>query len=77
MVHDACAQESGEVIEVIVSETEIVVGDTTYYVDPDAAFYAADGKTLIDFSYFREGDAVEMTLNGSGVIIELTKSTEQ
>ncbi len=67
--------EDGEVIDAIESTTEIVIGDVTYRINPDADFLASDGDTLIEFRDFKEGDAVEMTLNHSGEIIELIKST--
>lgn len=73
MVHEARSQDSGQVIGSIISDSQIVIGDVTYRIDPDAAFYAADGETLVNYGYFKEGDSVEFSLNSNGVIIELTK----
>ncbi len=70
-------EDGGEVIDSILSDTEIVIADVTYRIDPEAVFLAADGDTLIEFREFKAGDQVELTLNSSGAIIELTKSTGQ
>lgn len=73
MVQEVHSQDSGQVIDSITSDSEIVIGDMTYRIDPDCAFYAVDGKTLVNFSYFKTGDPVEYTLNSNGDIIELAK----
>ena len=70
-------EDGGEVIDSILSDTEIVIADVTYRIDPEAVFLAADGDTLIEVGEFKAGDQVELTLNSSGAIIELTKSTGQ
>ncbi len=73
-VEQARAQEDGgEVIDFILSESEIVISDATYRIDSNAIFYASDGKTFIDFREFKEGDAVEFELNDNGDIISLGK----
>ena len=71
------SQEGGQVIDLIVNESQIVISDAVYQIDPYAAFFAVDGKTLLEFSAFRKGDAVEFTLNSRGEIIELIKSAGQ
>lgn len=73
MDRKAHCQDSGQAIERIISDSEIVIGDITYRIDPNADFYAADGKTLIYFSNFKEGDEVEYTLDSKGDIVELAK----
>ena len=73
-VEQARGQENGEeIIDFILSESEIVISDNTYRIDSDALFYASDGKTFIDFRDFKEGDAVEFELNDNGDIIRLGK----
>ncbi len=69
--------EGGQVIDAIISQAQIVISDEVYQIDPHAAFYNTDGKTLVDFSYFKEGDFVEITVNSRNEIIEITKSTGQ
>lgn len=74
IVQEVRGQDGGQIIDSIVNDSEIVIGDTAYRIDPEAAFYSTDGKTLVDFSYFKEGDSVEFTLNSRGEIIELSKT---
>ena len=69
--------EGGQVIDAIVSEAQIIISDEVYQIAPDAAFYNTNGKTLVDFSYFEEGDFVEIAVNSRNEIIEITKSTGQ
>ncbi len=76
------AQESegrgdGQVIDAIVNETQIVISDEVYQIAPHAAFYNSDGRTLVDFRSFKEGDFVDITVNSRNVIVEITKSTGQ
>ena len=72
------AQETeGQVINAIISEAQIVISDEVYQIHPHAAFYNNDGRTLVDFSYLKEGDFVEITVNSRNEIIEITKSTGQ
>lgn len=73
IVKEAVGQDGGQAIDSILNDSEIVIGDVIYRIDPEAAFYAADGKTLVSFNYFKEGDSVEFTLNSRGDIIELSK----
>ncbi len=75
---EARAEDSnGQVVDAIVSDTEIVIDDQTYRIASDADFRASDGKTIIDFSYFNEGDEVEFILNDTGEIILLSRSKGQ
>jgi hypothetical protein len=77
-VEQARGQENGgEVIDFILSESEIVISDTTYRIHSDALFYGTDGKTFIDFRDFKEGDAVAFELNDDGDIIRLGKRVER
>ena len=77
-VQEASGQEGdGAIIDHIISDSEIVIGDTTFRIDPDAEFYAADRKTIVSLNYFKAGDAVEFILNDNGEIITLSKSTGQ
>ncbi len=77
LAQEAADNGGGQVIDRIVDASQIVISDEVYQIDPFADFYDTDGETLMEFSAFKEGDAVEFTLGSNGAIIELAKSTGQ
>ena len=70
MVQEVHSQDSGQGIEAIISDSEIVIDDMTYRINPDCDFYAADGKTLVNFTYFQEGDQVTLDFEGRLDLVE-------
>ena len=66
----------GGVINSIVSDSEIIIDDSVYRIDPNASFYASNNRTVISFRRFKEGDRVDFMQNISGDIIRLIKLAE-
>ena len=77
MDEKAYGQDAVSRIDAILSPQQIVISDSTYRITAEAGFYANDGNTLVDFSSFKEGDAVDFTLDSKGDIIELIKRRER
>ena len=55
----------------------IVLGDVTFTFASDAHFFAADEKTSISVTTFKEGDWVEFSVNSDGKIDEMWLSSEK
>ncbi len=77
MDEKAYGQDAVSRIDAILSPEQIVISDATYRITAEAGFYANDGKTLVEFSSFKVGDAVDFTLDSKGDIIELIKRAER
>ncbi len=63
----------GGVIDSIINQSEIVIDDSVYRIDPNASFYASNYRSVISFREFKEGHRVDFVLNGNGDIIKLIK----
>ena len=55
----------------------IVLGDVTFNIASDAHFFAADERTSISVTSFKEGDWVEFSVNSDGEIDEMWLSSEK
>ncbi len=63
-------------IGAILGNDTIVLDDVTFKIAPGALFFAADKKTQISLSDFRESDRVGFSINSDGQIDEMWLSSE-
>ena len=63
-------------IGAILDNDIIVLGDVTFKIAPGALFFAANKKTPINLSAFKEGDWVDFSINSDGQIDEMWLSSE-